>query len=70
MLRAPSDPIAKRVFRHHWAAVIGTERTQKMKFTRHALFEIATIQEPTQPGRPTIAINADGQRYELVGVEG
>ena len=38
--------------------------------TRHALFEIASIEEPTEPGKPTIAINADGQRYELVRDEG
>lgn len=36
---------------------------------RHALFEIATIEEPDEPGKPTIAINADGQRYELVRAE-
>ena len=37
--------------------------------TRHALYEIATIQEPTEPGMPTLAINADGQRYELIRAE-
>jgi hypothetical protein len=34
---------------------------------RHALFEIATVEE--EPGKPTIAINTDGQRYELIKAE-
>lgn len=34
--------------------------------TQHALFDIMSVEDPGEPGKPTVAINADGQRYELV----
>lgn len=34
--------------------------------TRHLPVGIARIEEPSEPGKPTAATNADGQRYELI----
>jgi hypothetical protein len=38
--------------------------------SRHALFDIVRIEEPREADKPTVAINADGQRYDLIKEQG
>lgn len=38
--------------------------------TQQALFDIVSIEDPSEPGQPAIATNAAGMRIELVKASG